>query len=221
MIKNCLQCGKEFESARDNKTTCSGTCRKAYSRSQNANKVMPGEEELPIEVIKEEVKEEPKEEPLYQKETRTGVSKRTGLSYDYSETFKGTSKKKCPGCGEPTWFPPCAACGDKRRAKDPNWFAKSRAEGKWGEVCSLEEWIQYPVMCENKAQARALQELYSKFTAKELSEAGVMPPKWKEKYATYEEAQEGLKGLMEEMDLVQDNNGYWGTTKVIDYSKWK
>jgi len=101
---------------------------------------------------------------------------------------------------------------------------EDKAKGKWGEVCSLEEWKKYPAMCENKAQQKALCELYSSFTAKELFDNGFLPPAWKKDYATYQEAMSGLNKTMEELGLVKTKFrgvDMFLTEKQIDYSKWK
>lgn len=104
---------------------------------------------------------------------------------------------------------------------------EDKANSKWGDVCTLEEWKRYPTMCENKAQMKALNELYDSFTAKELVDAGICPPKWKQFYGTYAEAVASLHEDMENLGLAINHSGYWTTPEKgvnkgkIDYSTWK
>ena len=200
MIKKCIQCEKEFEAVRSDAKFCGATCKMAYKRSKDEPKNVIG---LVISPRK------------YEDPDKPGYSKRTGLSYDMEEIFpigNGEKKKLCPYCGEPTWYPPCAACCDEKRKVNPNWQAEQKYNAKWGNVCTLEEWKKYPNMCDTKAQQTAMRELYSNFTAKELVSVGVTPPMWKKDYKTYEEARIALGEAIDKYEL---------HIEVPDYKKWK
>ena len=108
MIKKCLQCGKDFEGRSDARFCKGSACRVAYKRAQSPEQQIVDAPETDISIVPPVKYEDPK---------KPGYSARTGLSYDWnevSEVLKET-KKKCPQCGEPTWFPPCAACSDENR----------------------------------------------------------------------------------------------------------
>lgn len=106
--------------------------------------------------------------------------------------------------------------------KGASMTAEEKSKDRWGDVCTLEEWKQYPKMCENKAQAKALIFLYDSFTAEQLANAGILPPKWKQFHATYAESKESLDGLMKGIGMEKDDRGIWVTKpRNIDYSTWK
>ena len=95
-----------------------------------------------------------------------------------------------------------------------NRLAEKRAADKWGGVCSLEQWKLYPNMCETKAQAKAVHDLYDTYSAEELAAAGVLPPKWKKNYKTYAEMRAALTEDMAKFKLID-------LDEKIDYSTWK
>ena len=98
---------------------------------------------------------------------------------------------------------------------------------RWDKVCTEEEWKKYPNMCDTKARKAALTELYDRFTAEELANAGVRPPQWKKTFSTYAEAKASLEETMRELGLEPSIQGYWNTpNKHVkegkeDYSTWK
>ena len=85
---------------------------------------------------------------------------------------------------------------------------------RWDKVCTEEQWLKSPNLCETKAQHAAMVELYDSFTAEQLAAANVRPPKWKQYYKTYAEMRLALKDDMSKYDLIDVH-------EVIDYSKWK
>jgi uncharacterized OB-fold protein len=116
----CLICGNEFSPKRSDAKFCSEACK------QKNKRIIPDAEVVPNVIIDNSdalVKPETQGVKLAIQEAirqdfvlpKEGVSKRTGLSYDYTEEWNGRKKQKCPHCGEPTWFPPCAACCDEKR----------------------------------------------------------------------------------------------------------
>ena len=216
MKKNCLQCGLEFEAERASAKFCSPSCRVAYNRNHTDEESLPAIENEEV-AVEAEAKEE----------VKSGVSKRTGLSYDMDEKpqWGDFKKKKCGYCKEPTWSSPCNACAEEMR--DPDRQAQMKHDAKWGDVCTVEEWKRYPSFCENKAQATALYQLYDNFTSEELAKQGIRPPKWKKFHKTHAEAVEAYKTMMSDMKLDLNTQGFWITPDKnivegkIDYKTWK
>ena len=178
MMKQCLQCGKDFEAERSTAKFCpGGSCRVSYNRTHT------DEESLPT---------------LTEKELSDGI-----------EVLKQSTT-----VGEE---------GKIIVVMEDSEIGKLQREN----VCTTKEWKEYHALCENKAQAKALHNLYDNFSAKELVEAGIRPPKWKRHYKTHAEALIGLQTAMKELNLALNTEGFWVTPEKgvedgkIDYSTWK
>ena len=129
-ILKCIQCGVEFEAARSTAKFHSDVCRVLYSRKKEQTPTLnPETLSKAIEVLKTAVPdkiegahvivvEDEMLEPV-SSVVKTGVSKRTGLSYDMTEKpqWGPFVKQLCSICKEPTWCPPCSACCDDLRKK--------------------------------------------------------------------------------------------------------
>ena len=106
----CQICKKEFEAIRNDAKCCSSTCRSVAKRNATDNTTDNATDKLsvankPGNFVNHITGEE---------HETAKISEKTGLSYDLNERSKilELEKRRCPGCGEPTWYG-CAQCGAK------------------------------------------------------------------------------------------------------------
>ena len=197
----CQICNKEFQSKRSDAKTCSETCKKALQRKlKGTNDDLKGTEKLKGTFDKSKIS-------------------RTGLNYDFDEISpSGLTKMRCEACGEPVWFSPCEDCTPKVR--EARLLRKSK--DKWGGVCTLEEWKANESRCEELALQKAFGNLYDMFRAVELSEGGIVPPKWKKHWKTKGEALTSLEEIFKSKKMRKDGRGIFRTDEVgTDYKNWK
>ena len=114
MLNKCQHCNKEFESKRNDAHYCSDVCRQSVKRGVKYEEPVT-DKTIPL-IVTDSVTDKPVTGKFVNHITGeeheiTEISK-TGLNYDLEEKNKQLqlNKKRCPRCGEPTWFG-CAQCG--------------------------------------------------------------------------------------------------------------
>lgn len=111
----------EYEPKRTTSKFCSDKCRKEAFKGLSVPVSVP-KDSVPLEVSvpsddkKVSVPNKFINHITSEEHEITEISKRTGLNYDLEETSEklGIKKKRCSGCGEPTWFG-CYLCKESQK----------------------------------------------------------------------------------------------------------